>query len=775
MNPSSTLLQDLLHERKASQRASRISETDNATHERQTQSSPIGPSAANKPRPRRSSGLTVPKNMGLREMEEYISKLDKQNFDLKLEIFQRRQRSDALELKAAKVDEVEIQNDELRQLNDDLLQELEKRDQAVGEAVSLICELEAKVARLENERQHNIRPFTPIENCYATPEVRKYHQLLSSTSAAHSPSSVKPSGANVAGRQGCVTLPDRDRQHDEDRLLRSPSFLSDDEPNTSALRSLISSDNKGSTANGFGLPNPSMLSLRRVGSPFSQDDLPEVLDEDAFPLNPTRLSLLSESSFVSVYGQKKEKTTPYCVTKQTLNASPPENGDISAKHLSPHQEGRVRQWIEHRDHPATPSRQSTSHARLSSIGEILKSDQPSLRELPHPASPTRSSGRLQRQQTQRPEKADKKASFAGPIFGPDALPPTPGTMSSATLGGRSSNHSITAERSLNDGTSRPTTDPTSDIPHRSSHGSRNGLRSTQDNHAETGLRSAFDNDTDFDVSDEDKHPAYRDTSSPSSHYLSDNSRATPLMGESSKASQILGANAAQRPRLNNHITEPMSNGDNMGTSRPSRTISYPSPGRTHQNMDRNMSGSPKHPMAGSNGSRESSTQQESTSKPSLSRSLSSYSKLPSTAPAPSQTFTSRLFRRNPSGTPPAPAPTTTTSPESKIRPPRRPSLYSRTISNPPPSLTAPVKNIPGTSRPVISGTPEMNGLNPKRFSGAFASKIVRKGDVVAGDFGADHEEQQRAPQQQPQSKRLSVGAIGRSASLRIKEGFGRKK
>ncbi|KAL8845769.1 MAG: hypothetical protein Q9221_009092 [Calogaya cf. arnoldii] len=585
MNPSSTLLQDLLRERKASQRASRISETDNATYERQTQSSPIGPSAANKPRPRRSSGMTVPKNMGLREMEEYISKLDKQNFDLKLEIFQRRQRSDALELKAAKVDEVEIQNDELRQLNDDLLQELEKRDQAVGEAVSLICELEAKVARLENEQQHNIRPFTPTENRYASPEAREYHQLRSPTSAAHSPSSVKPSGANFAGRQGCVTMPDRDRQHDEDRLLRSPSFLSDDKPSTSALRSLISSDNKGSTANGFGPLNPSMLSLRRVGSPFSRDDLPEVLDEDAFPLNPTRLSLLSESSFVSVYGQKKEKTTPYCVTKQALNSSPPGNGDTPANHLSPHQEGRVRQWIEHRDQPATPSRQSTSHARLLSIGEILKSDQPSLQELPHPASPTRSSGRLQRQQTQRPEKADKKASFAGPIFGPDALPPTPGTMSSATLGGRSSNHNITAESSLNDGTSRPTTGPTSDIPYRSSHGSSNGLPSTQDNHAETGLRSAFDNDTDFDVSDEDKHPAYRDTSSPSSHYLSDNSRATPLMGESSKASQILGANGAQRPRLNYHITESMSNGDNMGTSRPSRTISYPSPGRMHQNMD----------------------------------------------------------------------------------------------------------------------------------------------------------------------------------------------
>ncbi|KAI4249530.1 MAG: hypothetical protein L6R42_008945, partial [Xanthoria sp. 1 TBL-2021] len=70
MNPSSALLQDLLREKKASHRASRISENDNATYERQVQSSPIGPSAASKSHSRRTSGLTVPREMGLREMEE---------------------------------------------------------------------------------------------------------------------------------------------------------------------------------------------------------------------------------------------------------------------------------------------------------------------------------------------------------------------------------------------------------------------------------------------------------------------------------------------------------------------------------------------------------------------------------------------------------------------------------------------------------------------------------------------------------------------------------
>ncbi|KAI4259145.1 MAG: hypothetical protein L6R42_004726 [Xanthoria sp. 1 TBL-2021] len=419
-------------------------------------------------------------------------------------------------------------------------------------------------------------------------------------------------------------------------------------------------------------------------------------------------------------------------------------------------EGRVRQWIEHRDHPATPSRRSTSYARpdpFSSIGAILKSDKPSPGENLHPASPTRFGGRRQHQQPQQPQqpkKSDQKSSFAGPIFGLDALPPTPGTMSSATLGGRSANHSIVAEKSLNDGISRPTTSHTSDIPHGRSRGSNDELRSAQDDHAKAGLQSTFDNDTDFDVSDENKHPAYRDTFMQPSHYLNGNSRATPLMGESTKASQILGANGAQRPRLNSHITDSMFNEEDIETTRPSRTISYPSSGRTHQNTDQIASNSLKQGISGSNGGRESSPQQ---------------------APAPSQTFTSRLFRRNPSSTLPASGQPETTSPESKIRPPRPTSLNARTTSNPPPSLTSPVMKVPRPSRP---GTSDMATLNPRRFSGGFSSHVVRKSDdVAAADFGAGNGEQTRAPQQQ--SKRLSVGAIGRSASLRIKEGFGRKK
>ncbi|KAL8933394.1 MAG: hypothetical protein Q9211_005804 [Gyalolechia sp. 1 TL-2023] len=166
MNPPSALLQDLLREKKAAQHARRMSETEQFAYKRQVQSSPLAPSMPNRvdTAHRRTSTYTAPKEMGLREMEEYISKINKQNFDLKLEVFHRRQRNEALEAKAIKADEVESQNEELRQVNDDLLQELEKRDAAVQEAVTLICDLEARIDQLEKEQSSNQRSSTMPAN-----------------------------------------------------------------------------------------------------------------------------------------------------------------------------------------------------------------------------------------------------------------------------------------------------------------------------------------------------------------------------------------------------------------------------------------------------------------------------------------------------------------------------------------------------------------------------------------------------------------------------------
>ncbi|KAL8670303.1 MAG: hypothetical protein Q9168_005158 [Polycauliona sp. 1 TL-2023] len=162
---------------------------DALREKRQSQSSPIVAPAAIRPQMRTASGPPVPREMGLRETNEYISDLTKQNFNLKLELYQRKQRDDALEAKLARLEELASksneQNNEYRQANHDLLQKLDNQDQAIKEAVALICQLEAKVARLE---QRNSEPVTPDED----------HELLAPNAVA----SLSPKNAKSPGLTG---------------------------------------------------------------------------------------------------------------------------------------------------------------------------------------------------------------------------------------------------------------------------------------------------------------------------------------------------------------------------------------------------------------------------------------------------------------------------------------------------------------------------------------------------------------------------------------------
>src|SRR5438034_252565 len=110
--------------------------------------------------------------------------MNKLNFDLKLEIFHRAQQAAAMEKKLDRMQEleeklermgrleaeleelrgVEEANQRLRESNELLRLELDKRDQAVNEAVELICQLEAKLESFElkhgDERPSSARPQT---------------------------------------------------------------------------------------------------------------------------------------------------------------------------------------------------------------------------------------------------------------------------------------------------------------------------------------------------------------------------------------------------------------------------------------------------------------------------------------------------------------------------------------------------------------------------------------------------------------------------------------
>lgn len=192
-----------------------------------------------------------------------ISNLHKQNFDLKLELYHRRERQTTLE---ERLDALENDKQRMEEINDKLLIELEKRDKAVEEAVAMIVTLEAKVDQLFRERTmvqqiENEGFFCPrdFDMGYTTPV---------------------PQGLG----------PDIARMEDDVKVVnRMPSFLSDHSETTQNLRNVY----LGTKA--------SMLSLTRVAESSPEADHMQAMG------SPT-LSVLSESSFVSVYGRREKGT-----------------------------------------------------------------------------------------------------------------------------------------------------------------------------------------------------------------------------------------------------------------------------------------------------------------------------------------------------------------------------------------------------------------------------------------------------------------------------------
>ncbi|KAL8960519.1 MAG: hypothetical protein Q9193_002788 [Seirophora villosa] len=183
-------------------------------------------------------------------------------------------------------------------------------------------------------------------------------------------------------------------------------------------------------------------------------------------------------------------------------------------------------------------------------------------------------------------------------------------------------------------------------------------------------------------------------------------------------------------------------------------------------------------------------------RPLHSRSKSSHA----TAQIPTLNLASRLFRRTPSYHASPPPPTRNRSgsnnnntappppgqvhvstitpaesqkiPESKIRPPRPSSLYVRSASHQIPSSSS-------TAAAAAPADPRITRISrPSADTRRVSFDVSQLEDMIAGAAAARGNDgmQAAAPQQQQQqNKRLSVGAIGRSASLRIKEGFGRRK
>lgn len=191
--------------------------------------------------------------------QQTMSTLHKQNFDLKLELFHRRERQTVLE---EQVELLEAGKAQVEETNATLLQELEKRDKAVSEAVHMIISLETRIDLLLREREM----IRQLESDKA---------FLSHL--AQSPSTTLVGHTDTA-KDSLGSPPTSDRN----KPFYTPSFMSGQTESVEAVRDAHSRS------------EASYLTLPKTDSRA---------DNNRGFASPS-VSILSESSFVSVYGQR---------------------------------------------------------------------------------------------------------------------------------------------------------------------------------------------------------------------------------------------------------------------------------------------------------------------------------------------------------------------------------------------------------------------------------------------------------------------------------------
>ncbi|KAI2602484.1 hypothetical protein GGR54DRAFT_500027 [Hypoxylon sp. NC1633] len=259
--PGSSLLQERLQrersERQASKLNSDLSASTGDLRDGHVQDSPIRRSAtATGRRPGSMSGDEIAKDagMGARQMEQ-------------LELYHRREKQTALE---EKVERLVSEHGEMMDQQERMTKELDERDNAIAEAVSLIVQLEARIDELVKERDM-VRHFD-ADGSYR----------LSLDIPPLEPDPEPPVATTPKPKTLFVPTSAEDAAKS---LGRMPSFLSERSQQTENLRNVI--------LRGRG----SVMHMRQV-SGSSVD--PSEINRFASP----SLSVLSESSFVSIYGAK---------------------------------------------------------------------------------------------------------------------------------------------------------------------------------------------------------------------------------------------------------------------------------------------------------------------------------------------------------------------------------------------------------------------------------------------------------------------------------------
>ncbi|KAE8144559.1 hypothetical protein BDV25DRAFT_166542 [Aspergillus avenaceus] len=433
VNPSSSLLQDLLREQRAtrgsrgtasedfednSPRTPRTPGRSRANSQSQSQEEP-GSEKQRKINNALASGLKHPREMGMREMDQYISKINKQNFDLKLEIFHRAQQMVVLEKRLERMLDMEEElqrmreledelqelrdaeedNQRLRESNEQLRQEIDKRDQAVTEAVDLICQLEGRIEELEVagdcSRPSTARPSTRDEPDVATPRPLPAVEIPERRSS----------------KQGGLFADEQRRRSSGSRhLKRAPSFLQAESKNTAALRSVYS---------------PADDHSRSGMSVLSQSESFHSINDTGEPDSP-RLSALSECSELHVSdlsGVEADFDELEIPIRRRESAAAASVFTIPARGAHEHGHRNLTgQAPPQQDVADTPRRKNRS-----ALDAFKSSDKPSFE--------SDSFGNSSSQQRQ-----------VDSVFGSSRLPPTPDTMSTAYAFGANGSNGSGAEK-----------------------------------------------------------------------------------------------------------------------------------------------------------------------------------------------------------------------------------------------------------------------------------------------------------------------------------------
>ncbi|OAA78025.1 hypothetical protein LEL_04848 [Akanthomyces lecanii RCEF 1005] len=373
-------------------------------------------------RPQSSAGMesAKKKGLGVKEMEQVVSSLHKQNFDLKLELYHRRERQTKLE---ERLGALEVEKHDAQKLSDKLQADLGKRDKAIEEAVSMIVELEAKVDQLLNER--TMVQHVESQGFYASTDgFEDYDDSIANSSTAD-----------------LTQLQDRSKTPTVNRM---PSFLSEHNATTENLRNVYIGN------------RASILSLRRISGGHSEADN-AMMNGLASPT----LSVLSESSFMSVYGQKGGDTTvidfddPIALSgfdgsSPVIVQESPASGARNQKH---------QQYYDNDHLLSSKHQQEYRPATVRPINDVLSQDSPLQRlekgdsgpRTGGPDVPLHQADRSEASQNQhrnsvhgsparRSIKDEKRAALrkvvtdaGGVRLYDQAMPPTPDTISSSTL------------------------------------------------------------------------------------------------------------------------------------------------------------------------------------------------------------------------------------------------------------------------------------------------------------------------------------------------------